>query len=64
MVRKYSANPRTKHIATVSSERKGELARMAGAHQVLNYRTDDLAAAVLAENPPAADIHRRGHMNS
>lgn len=33
-------------IATVSSEKKGEIARSAGADHVINYRTEDLAARV------------------
>jgi NADPH2:quinone reductase len=33
-------------ITTVSGERKAELARLAGAHTVINYRSDDVVAAV------------------
>lgn len=33
-------------VATVSSEEKAAVAREAGAHHVLNYRTDDVTAAV------------------
>jgi NADPH2:quinone reductase len=33
-------------ITTVSGDRKAELARLAGAHTVINYRTDDVVAAV------------------
>lgn len=35
-------------ISTVSNDAKAELARSAGAHQVLNYRRDDVVAACLA----------------
>lgn len=43
-------------VATVSSERKAQLARRSGAHLVLNYRTDDVAARVREFAPGGADI--------
>lgn len=42
-------------ITTVSDDRKGELARRAGAHHVINYRTADVAAAVRAAAPDGVD---------
>ncbi|MBC7518633.1 MAG: NADPH:quinone reductase [Microbacteriaceae bacterium] len=38
-------------ITTVSSDEKAALARAAGAHHVINYRTADTAAAILAIAP-------------
>ena len=42
-------------IATVSGERKGELARRAGAHSVINYRTADVPRAVHEAAPDGVD---------
>jgi NADPH2:quinone reductase len=42
-------------ITTVSGERKAELARLAGAHTVINYRTDDVVAAVRRSAPAGVD---------
>jgi len=42
-------------ITTVSGDEKGGLARRAGAHHVVNYRTDDVAAAVRAIAPDGVD---------
>lgn len=42
-------------LTTVSGDEKGELARRAGAHHVINYRTDDVAAAVRAVAPGGVD---------
>jgi NADPH:quinone reductase len=38
-------------VTTVSSAEKGELARRAGAHHVVNYRTEDAAAAIRSLAP-------------
>lgn len=43
-------------ITTVSSEEKAELARAAGAHHVLNYRTDDVVATIRAIVPTGVDL--------
>ncbi|MEA2686911.1 MAG: NADPH:quinone reductase [Actinomycetota bacterium] len=43
-------------ITTVSSPEKAALARAAGADHVLNYRTDDVAAAVREIAPDGVDI--------
>lgn len=43
-------------IATVSSSEKAELAAAAGAHQVVNYRTDDAAQAVRRTAPDGVDV--------
>lgn len=43
-------------ITTVSSEEKAVLARAAGAHAVVNYRTADAAAAVRDAAPGGVDI--------
>jgi NADPH:quinone reductase len=43
-------------ITTVSSAEKAALARAAGAHHVLNYRTDDVAARVHDIAPAGADV--------
>jgi NADPH:quinone reductase len=43
-------------VSTVSSPRKAELARAAGAHHVVDYRGDDPAAAVLAFAPGGVDL--------
>ena len=43
-------------ITTVSSDEKAALATAAGAHHVINYRTDDVAEAVLAVAPDGVDI--------
>ncbi|RCH59777.1 NADPH:quinone reductase [Streptomyces sp. SDr-06] len=43
-------------ITTVSSPAKAELARAAGAHRVVNYRTQDAAAEILAVAPEGVDI--------
>ena len=43
-------------VATVSSEQKAELSRRAGAHHVIDYRTQDVATAVLDRYPGGADI--------
>lgn len=37
-------------IATVSGDKKAEAAKQAGAHAVLNYRTDNVAEAILEAN--------------
>jgi NADPH2:quinone reductase len=42
-------------ITTVSGDRKAELARLAGAHTVINYRTDDVVAAVCEAAPGGVD---------
>lgn len=42
-------------ITTVSGERKGELARCAGAHEVINYRTADVAQTVFQTAPGGVD---------
>jgi len=42
-------------IATVSSERKATLARAAGAHEVVNYRTADAAATIRQFAPEGVD---------
>ena len=38
-------------LATVSSDEKAALATAAGAHHVVNYRTEDAAAAVRGSPP-------------
>ncbi|MEV1023141.1 NADPH:quinone reductase [Streptomyces sp. NPDC050264] len=43
-------------ITTVSSPAKATPARAAGAHQVVNYRTQDAAAEILAFAPEGVDI--------
>jgi NADPH2:quinone reductase len=43
-------------ITTVSSPEKGELARAAGAHHVVNYREGDIAAAVRDLAPDGVDL--------
>jgi NADPH2:quinone reductase len=43
-------------ITTVSGDRKAELARRAGAGAVINYRTDDVVAAVRQAAPGGVDI--------
>jgi NADPH:quinone reductase len=43
-------------LTTVSSDEKAELARAAGAHHTINYRTEDVAARVLALAPNGADV--------
>ncbi|KQP57262.1 NADPH:quinone reductase [Agreia sp. Leaf283] len=43
-------------ITTVSSDEKAELARRAGAEHILNYKTDDVAAAVKQLAPKGIDI--------
>ncbi|WP_427017482.1 NADPH:quinone reductase [Pseudarthrobacter sp. P1] len=42
-------------ITTVSGERKGELARQAGAHCVINYRTADIPQTVYQAAPGGVD---------
>jgi len=42
-------------ITTVSGDEKAELARRAGAHHVVNYRDDDVVAAVKAIAPDGVD---------
>jgi NADPH2:quinone reductase len=42
-------------ITTVSGGRKAELARLAGAHTVINYRTDDVVTAVRQAAPGGVD---------
>ncbi|MFF1375773.1 NADPH:quinone reductase [Streptomyces sp. NPDC058308] len=43
-------------VTTVSSPAKAALARAAGAHEVVNYRTHDAAAEILAFAPEGVDI--------
>jgi NADPH2:quinone reductase len=43
-------------IATVSSEEKARLATAAGAHHVVNYRTEDAAAAIRRLAPDGVDL--------
>lgn len=43
-------------IATVSNEQKAEMARRAGAHMVVNYRTEDVVAKVRQTSPAGADV--------
>jgi NADPH2:quinone reductase len=43
-------------LTTVSSPRKAELARAAGAHQVINYREQDAAEQIRRAAPDGADI--------
>ncbi|MGB8942809.1 MAG: zinc-binding dehydrogenase, partial [Streptomyces sp.] len=43
-------------ITTVSGPAKAALARAAGAHRVVDYRTQDAAAEILAFAPNGADI--------
>lgn len=43
-------------LSSVSSTEKGELARRAGAHHVINYRSENVAEAVAAVAPMGADI--------
>jgi len=43
-------------IATVSNAQKAELARRAGAHQIIDYRTENVATALLDRHPDGADI--------
>lgn len=42
-------------VTTVSGDRKAELARLAGAHTVINYRTDDVVTAVRQAAPGGVD---------
>lgn len=42
-------------ISTVSGDRKAELARLAGARSVINYRTDDVVRAVREAAPDGVD---------
>lgn len=43
-------------ITTISSPEKADLARAAGAHHVVNYRTEDVASAVRAIVPAGVDV--------
>ncbi|MGE0218757.1 NADPH:quinone reductase [Mycolicibacterium sp.] len=43
-------------VATVSSAEKAELAGRAGAHQVIDYRRQDVLAALVKRSPAGADI--------
>ena len=43
-------------ITTISSDEKSELARAAGAHHIVNYRTEDAAAAITLIAPEGVDI--------
>jgi NADPH:quinone reductase len=43
-------------IATVSSSEKGELAAAAGAHHIVNYRTEDATRAVRRAAPEGIDV--------
>jgi NADPH2:quinone reductase len=43
-------------VTTVSSEEKAELCRAAGAHQIINYRRQDVAAELLRHHAQGADI--------
>lgn len=45
-----------KVITTVSTERKAVMARRAGAHAVINYRSEDVVALVRQISPSGADI--------
>ncbi|WP_144206023.1 zinc-binding dehydrogenase [Mycobacterium tilburgii] len=40
----------------MSDDEKAELARRAGAHQIINYRQEKLVPAVLDRHPSGADI--------
>lgn len=42
-------------LSTVSGDRKAELARLAGAHTVINYRTQDVVSAVRQAAPSGVD---------
>jgi len=42
-------------VATVSSDEKAELARVAGAHEVVDYRCGDAAEAIRAAAPAGVD---------
>lgn len=43
-------------VTTVSGDHKAELARKAGAHHVINYRTDDVASRIRSLAPDGVDI--------
>jgi NADPH2:quinone reductase len=43
-------------ITTISSDEKAELARAAGAHHIINYRTEDVAARVRGIVPGGVDV--------
>ena len=43
-------------ITTISTEEKAALARAAGAHHIVNYRTEDAAAAITSIAPDGVDI--------
>ena len=43
-------------VATVSNEQKAVLARRAGAHQIIDYRNENVATALLDRYPKGADI--------
>jgi NADPH:quinone reductase len=43
-------------VTTVSNEQKAELARRAGAHQIIDYRNENVATALLDRYPKGADI--------
>jgi NADPH2:quinone reductase len=42
-------------VATVSGDEKAELARRAGAHQIINYRTEDVVEAIRGIAPNGVD---------
>jgi NADPH:quinone reductase len=43
-------------VTTVSSDEKADLAKAAGAHHVVNYRTDDAAAEIRSIAPEGVDL--------
>jgi NADPH:quinone reductase len=43
-------------VTTVSSEEKAELCRAAGAHQIIDYRHQEVAAELLRQHPGGVDI--------
>lgn len=43
-------------ITTISNDEKAALARSAGAHHIVNYRTEDAAAAIISIAPEGVDI--------